>query len=451
MPFEKNEKITPPTLSETWAVFDRVNTYKKGPKAEPVEDVTPDRDIYSIIAWRLGYPNSVLFRRLYEHVFTPLELEVFHTLLHLPLEDQPENLAKKFDMPVEQINDILESGFQKGVLFPRDRKTRYGYRFLPRGMQQVHDGMNSNIALDMPYGPKIYDLYNDWCYHEEGRDDYLSQKTRGDVREQEGVDVVPHGRRVLPAYEAILESPDADQLQPWEDGREVINCHWRWSLAYCSCRRRVSGGGMTCKRTRSHVCLNFDIAAETVILRHGMEISREKALETLRQAHRDGLIGSQVGHQTADMFLLCFCCDCCCHHWAPHVRQWGDYDPNWRWQKSRWGVEIDPGFCNACEDLVEGPKCVPICQYHAIEMRELEEGFAGFVGVPGHDYTMKTRAFVDDDKCCGCLSCVLVCPTKAITARCIRPVDWVAKEQKLERAKRVEGVKHFKITEAPVE
>ncbi|MCX6013108.1 MAG: hypothetical protein NTV30_06815, partial [Chloroflexi bacterium] len=380
MPFTRDEKIVARPMAEHWALFDRVEKYKRGSKADPVQDVTPEKNIYSIVMERLGYPNSIYLRRILEHMFISLELEVMHSLLHLPLDNQVENLAKMFDMPVEQIADILEGGFQKGVLFPRDRKTRYGYRFIPRGMQQIHDGMNSNPALDLKYGPKIYHLYNDWCYHEEGLYDYLGQKRR----HEKGI---PQGRRVLPAFEAILAGPDADKIQPWEDGRVVINSHFRWALAYCSCRRRVSGGGMTCKRTSSHVCLNFDIAAETVILRNGREISREEALEVLKQAHRDGLVGSMEHYQTTDFFLLCFCCDDCCHHWAPHIRQWGEYDPGWRGKKSRWEVSIDEGMCNACEDDVKGPFCIRICEFNALEMKEIQKGYSGFIGVPGHEKT----------------------------------------------------------------
>jgi NAD-dependent dihydropyrimidine dehydrogenase PreA subunit len=310
-----------------------------------------------------------------------------------------------------------------------------GYRFIPRATTQFHDGSLSNPALDLKYGPELFNLWNDLMYHEDGYKDFNMQKKRWD-------DKVSYGRRVLPAYEAILDSPDVDQLQPWEDGREIINCHWRWSVAFCSCRRRVSGGGFTCKRTKEHVCLNFDAAAETVILRHGREITKEEALEKLNIAHRDGLVGSMEHFQTTNYYLLCFCCDDCCHHWAPHVRQWGDYNALWRWQKSRWEPEINPGICDGCAKEGGDPKCVAICQFNAIDMTELEEGYSGYIGAPGHDYTHKKKAVADADKCGGCLSCVLVCPTKAIVARCVKPTDWVPKEsQYLRRGMvRKEGV-----------
>ncbi|MCX6013025.1 MAG: 4Fe-4S dicluster domain-containing protein [Chloroflexi bacterium] len=436
MPFAKSENIVPLPISEVLAISARVEKYKKGPDAKQIPDVTPQRDIYSVMMWRLASPSSLHLRKILEHLFVPLEMEVFHVIKDVSPDNQAQELATFFDMPLEQINDILESGFQKGVLFPKDRKTRSGYRFIPRANVQFHDGSLSNPALDLKYGPKLFNLWNDLCYAEEGYVDYHMQKERFEQR-------APYGRRVLPAYEAILESPDVDQLQEWEDGREIIGRHWRWSTAFCSCRRRVSGGGFTCKRTKEHVCLNFDAAAETVILRHGREITKEEALEKLRISHRDGLVGSMEHYQTTNYYLLCFCCDDCCHHWAPHVRQWGDYNPLWRWQKSRWEPTVDMGVCDGCAKEKDGAKCANICQFKAIEMKELKDGYSGFIGAPGHDYTQKKKAVVDTEKCGGCLSCALVCPTKAIVAHCVKPVDWVPKEPQYVRKdmKRKEGIR----------
>jgi len=418
LPFAKDEKISTWTIAEHHALYDRVETYAKGPNAKPIPNVNEDRDIYGVMLARLRWDGAVRLRRLLEWLFTPIEMEACHLLRDFPLDEQSGNVAQWLDISIEQANDILESCFQKGVLFPRDRKTRVGYRFLPRGQMQFHDGSQTNASLDMKYGPKLFNLWDDWCYHEDGEEDYNRQKKRFEAPTNY------RNRRVLPAFDAILESPDVDQLQPWEDGREIINGHYRWAISPCSCRRRVSGGGMICKRTTSQVCLNFDIAAETVILRHGREVSKEQALEAMRQAHRDGLVGSMDHWQTTDFFLMCFCCDCCCHHWAPHISQWGEYSPEWRWKQSRWNVSIDQDKCIACKHSSGELRCVQLCQFGAIDMRDVDG---------------KKKAFVDTEKCFGCLSCAVICPAKAITAHCVRSVDWVPPAPQRERRKRPEG------------
>jgi NAD-dependent dihydropyrimidine dehydrogenase PreA subunit len=418
LPFAKDEKISTWTIAQHHALYDRVETYAKGPNAKPIPNVNEDRDIYGVMLARLRWDGAVRLRRLLEWLFTPIEMEACHLLRDFPLDEQAGNVAQWLDISVDQVNDILESCFQKGVIFPRDRKTRTGYRFLPRGQMQFHDGSQTNASLDMKYGPKLFNLWDDWCYHEDGEEDYNRQKKRFEAPTKY------RNRRVLPAFDAILESPDVDQLQPWEDGREIINGHYRWAISPCSCRRRVSGGGMTCKRTTSQVCLNFDIAAETVILRHGREVSKEQALEAMRQAHRDGLVGSMNHWQTTDFFLMCFCCDCCCHHWAPHISQWGEYSPEWRWKQSRWNVSINQDKCIACKHPSGESRCVAVCQFKATEMREVEG---------------KQKAFVDTEKCFGCLSCAVICPAKAITAHCVRPLDWVPVEPQRGRQRRIDG------------
>ena len=408
-------------------LFDRVENYQKGAKAEAVPDVTDMRDIYGVIMYRLGHPNAVRLRRILEWLFTPLEMEICHVLKDVEYDDdQIANMAKIFDMPAEQITDILDNLMQKGVVFPRSYRIKGRYRFLPRGLYQFHDVSMSNTGVDMKYGPQLFNLWNEFFLHEDGEAMAAMHKNHWKRNQEEGVGM----GRVLPAYEAILEGPDADQIQPWEDARAIIDAQEVIALAPCSCRRRVSGGGMTCKRTKHQVCLNFNKAAEGVIVRNGREISKEEALGVVRQANRDGLIHSYSGTQVIKGTLLCACCDCCCHHWAG-LWQYG-FTPQYRWDKSRWEVSIEAGACDACESTVGGPKCIDICQFDAIEMKEQEgytepqrEDIAAIVQHPKK--VQRYKAYVDINKCWGCLSCALVCEPKAITAHCARPVEWVPK------------------------
>ena len=424
-------------------LFDRVENYEKGPKAQPVPDVTLTRDIYSVIMQRLGHPNAIRLRRILEHLFTPLEMEVCHVLRDVPYDDdQIANMAKIFDMSKKQMTDMMDNLMQKGVVFPRSYRIKGCYRFLPRGLYQFHDVSMSNTVIDMKYGPQIFNLWNEFFLHEDGEAMAGMHKNAWKKSQEEGRVL----GRVLPAYEAILESPDADQIQPWEDARAIINAQEVIALAPCSCRRRVSGGGMTCKRTHHQVCLNFNKAAEGVIMRFGREIDKQEALAVVRQANRDGLIHSYSGTQVIKGTLLCACCDCCCHHWAG-LWQYG-FTPGYRWDKSRWEVSIEAGACDACADIVGGPRCIDICQFNAIEMKE-QQGYTepsrdDIAAIVQHTQKVQRyKAYVDTDKCWGCLSCVLVCPPKAITAHCVRPVDWVPKydDSAAPTLRRTEGVR----------
>jgi len=415
--------------SDMGLLLDRVGAYKKGPKAQAIPDVDELHDIYDVLCDRLAYPNSVRVRRLLEWEFSELELEVCHLLKDLDLDNQAETLGKMLDVPVTKMKDVLMSLFQKGAIFPRDYKTWRGFRFLPRGLYQLHDGGMTNAALDLKYGPTVYNLWNDFVIHDEA----TRVKETYDRWREEGAPT-DLGRRVLPAYEAMLLSPDADQIQPWEDARAIIDAVELISLAPCSCRKRVSGGGMTCKRTKAQVCLNFDKAATGVIYKHGREITKAEALQVMHQANIDGLVHSMEHFQTLRPYLLCACCDCCCHHWAPTAQS--GWKPEYRFRKSRWEVEISSGACDACIEVKEGPKCISICQFNAIEMREMDNYIEAPMPEPW--LIQNVKAFVDLDRCWGCLSCVLVCPSHAITALCVRDEEWVPESRTAPAPRRVE-------------
>ena len=432
MPLDvESRKHFKPTVTafDVSEILDRVGTYKKGPKAQPIPDVDEHQDIYDVICARLAFPNSIRLRRLLEWEFTELEMEVCHVLKDVPLGNQVEHLSKLFDISPKKVNEVLQSLFQKGAIFPREYTTWTGFRFLPRGLYQLHDGGMTNPALDLKYGPTIYNLWNDFVIHDEAtksNEVFAKFMVKGPPQNL--------SRRVLPAYEAMLMSPDADQIRPWEDAREIINTIDTIALAPCSCRKRVSGGGMTCKRTKAQVCLNFDKAAIGVIYKHGREITKEEAMQVIRQGNRDGLVHSMEHFQTTRPFLLCACCDCCCHHWGPRLQ--GGWKPEYRFRKSRWEVEISQGACDACVDVKDGPKCISICQFNAIEMREVEHFKESPMPEPW--VIQNVKAFVDPELCFGCLSCVLVCPVAAITAKCVRPESHVPEQRTAPVPKRSE-------------
>jgi len=416
-------------------LLDRVGTYKKGKNAQPIPDVNAEKDIYDILGLRLGYPYSIRLRRILEWLFTPFEAEVLHVIKEVPQEEQWVHLAKYFDMPVAKMKDTLHALFQKGAIFPKDYKTWMGFRFLPRGLYQLHDGGMTNAAMDIKYGPTVYNLWNDFAIHDEVEAVVPLYKK---FEEQGGRDPSDYGRRVLPAYEAILMSQDADKIQPWEDARAIIDSMDVLSLAPCSCRKRVSGGGMTCKRTTAQVCLNFNKAAIGVLHKHGREITKAEAMQVIHQANMDGLVHSMEHYQTVTPHLLCACCDCCCHHWGPKAQ--AGWKPEYRFRKSRWEAVIYAGTCDGCAELKEGPKCINICQFNAIEMRETEKFDETNMPEPWANLIQNVKAYVDVDRCWGCLSCILVCPSAAIHAECVRDEDWVPAQPTAKQPKRLEGV-----------
>ena len=147
-----------------------------------------DKDAYSALMERHGYPDSERYRRIMEYLMTPEQATI---AAELPAP--PEELANKLQMPVETVNRELDELYTKGVVFPRNFQTREGYRFARRVMQ-LHDASQSSIKTDPARERRLFELWQDFCYAE------LYPDTAGEMARQETPSL-----RVVPAYRAIKD------------------------------------------------------------------------------------------------------------------------------------------------------------------------------------------------------------------------------------------------------
>ena len=73
-------------------------------------------------------------------------------------------------------------------------------------------------------------------------------------------------------------------------------------------------------------------------------------------------------------------------------------------------------------------------------MRETQKFDETNMPEPWAGLIQNVKAYVDPDLCWGCLSCVLVCPSSAIHAECMRDEDWVPAQRTAKQPKRIDGV-----------
>jgi NAD-dependent dihydropyrimidine dehydrogenase PreA subunit len=170
--------------------------------------------------------------------------------------------------------------------------------------------------------------------------------------------------------------------------REVINSmDGPISVNPCMCREGAKQRGQPCKVTsRRDTCMCFgDWARHFVKLGLSREITREEALDIIRQNQEDGLVLQPNNYQKID--FVCSCCGDCCGV-LRILKMLPKPAENWA---HNFYAAVDTESCTACET------CVERCQMGAIKVDE-----------------PAACAVINLDRCIGCGNCVASCPSEAL-------------------------------------
>lgn len=157
------------------------------------------------------------------------------------------------------------------------------------------------------------------------------------------------------------------------------------STCFCRHQARLIDEDDHCGKP-DEVCMQFGMGAQFVIDRGmGRKISKEEALEILKQSEEAGLVHATVNRQEID--FLCNCCSCHCmilktalSQPRPGLTLTSGFQPIW-----------DAELCIACET------CIERCPMTALSLGEED--------VPE----------VDLDRCIGCGVCATGCAAEAIS------------------------------------
>ncbi len=165
-----------------------------------------------------------------------------------------------------------------------------------------------------------------------------------------------------------------------------------FSIINCVCRQKQDLKNKPCQVTdRREVCLAIGNFARLYNEQNwGREITKDEALEYLKQNEQDGLIFQPGNTQKID--FVCSCCACCCLGLGGLKRIPNPAD----YVTSNYYAEVNQDLCTGCGN------CVERCQMDAITLED-------------------ELASVNIKRCIGCGNCILDCPENAISM--------VAKEQ----------------------
>jgi len=322
---------------------------------------------YSELANRIGLGQSERIAKLFRIIADPADADI---LLALPATIP--GLAKTLGRQERELTPAMHTLFVKGLVFPSPKTDPPTYK-MSRDLIQFHDA--SILWPDAPQ--EFLDLWQDFMETEWPH----VAKVFSKIMPRPFTRVIPVGVTV-PARTHVLA---------FEDIREIIEKARSLSVTKCTCRLTAH----KCDK-KLETCLQINRAADYNLARGtGRSLTREEALEIVRQAEQDGLIHVVMNKQNIDQFI-CNCCPCCCQTMPILIKHnISVIEP------SRFAAHVAPEQCEACGT------CVDRCYFGAITVDD--------AGVPS----------VDTAKCMGCGLCQVTCPTGALTMNEVRDRSFV--------------------------
>lgn len=340
------------------------------------------KDIYRQLADHLaslgmGYPPNEDLEEILRANFSPLEAEVALAIPNKVIPLQPigiDEINEAIGLPRSELKGILEELAQKGLLF--SGKTEDGEKGY--ALQQVGFGFPQTFfwkGEDTPHARNMATLVAKYFNRKVTREAYAPADTK------------PF--RFIPVEETI--EFDLQVVYPHHMMEHVIQQAKVIAVAHCPCRMTAYLRGRGCEHP-TEVCIKFDDLAEYVIERGlAREITKEEALEVIKQSEEAGLVHF-VDNAIGDIKHNCNCCGCACWSVGSIKRRKIPRDVIMATYFIR---EMDQDACTGCAE------CVDVCPVDAIT---IEDDFPS----------------VDREWCIGCGICVARCPTGAAQLK-LRP------------------------------
>ncbi|MCA1959442.1 MAG: 4Fe-4S binding protein [Desulfomonile sp.] len=322
---------------------------------------------YVELATRIGLGQSERIPKLFAMLADSTEADI---LLSLPAD--PASVAARVGRPQAEVESMLQTLFVKGLVFPSGKTDQKTFRMC-RDIVQFHDA-----TILWPDAPRAFlDLWQE----------FMEVEWLEVARMVNKITPRPF-TRVIPVGVTV---PGKTHVLAFEDVEDIINKARTIAVTNCTCRLIAH----KCDKPLE-ACLQINRAAEYSITRGtGRGLTKEEALDLVRQSEEAGLIHVVMNKQSVDHFI-CNCCSCCCQTMPILIEHNVSVI-----EPSRFAAEVDPEACTACGT------CVDRC-------------FFGAITTDG-----EAPAQVVADKCMGCGLCQVTCPADAISLREVRGTDFV--------------------------
>ena len=333
-----------------------------------------EEDVYRILQKHLdkmpiGFPatKSGSDIRLLKHLFTPEEAKIA-TLLRFGWERDLETLDTVYariedrNITKEDLGNILDEMGNKGLIMTKrdSDQTYYGNALLMVGIFEFQvNRLKKEIIKD---------------FH-----DYFDEGWLPETLRLKGSQL-----RMIPVEQSVEFEPNISRFDKVEELFETTD--GPYMVANCICKQLKDLEEQPCKVTsRREICMGFGHAAKLYIDQGwGREITKDEAIDILKQNQEDGLVLQADNSQK--LSFICSCCSCCCEGLSRIVKI-----PNpGEMMVTNFYAEVNEDDCTGCET------CINICPMEAIKL-------------------VDNLAKIKKKRCIGCGNCVVRCPSDAIS------------------------------------
>jgi len=338
-------------------------------------------DVYEKLARHLstlgmGYPATDTLVDILRENFDPVEAEVVLALPTsvIPLQPVPVGeMIGRTDLPEQRLQYVLEDLADKGLVFcgkTATGETGYALQQMGFSFPQTFFWKGENTTHSKNMAALVAKYFN----RNVTREAYNS--------ETDAYRYVPVSGTLSPGIQAVY--PHHTMETVLKDVSDFAVCH-------CSCRMIAGLRGRACEHP-TEVCIKFDEMARYVIDRQfGRKISREEALDLIRQSEEAGLVHF-VDNTKGKIKHNCNCCGCACWNVGAIKRRKIPKDIIMAVYFVR---ETEEAACTGCGE------CADICPVDAVIM-------------------IDDLPRVDIQWCIGCGVCVSKCQTRAAKLK-LRP------------------------------
>lgn len=325
----------------------------------------------------LKLPEKEQILEILKEFYTEEEANIIIQQFGMPFFDRfnAKRISKKLNKTPEEIEAILDKLVEKGLLFKVGDK----YSTLPL-LPGMMEGFFSSQKTENK--EKIAQLY----------EEYLPEFT-GSLANSNYPWI-----RIIPTIKSIeINEPIQSEFEilPFEVIQRHIENNESIVVIPCMCRSVNEKLGEDQKRNCDkpiETCLSFGIFADWFINAGlGRKITKEEAIQIVKDCEEKGLIHSTTNYQDEPLFI-CNCCSDCC----TFIRGLKEFEHPRMFAHSNFVGTVNEN-CTGCQE------CVDRCIFGAISYLDEEK-----------------KVEINKEQCMGCGNCINFCPSNAINLIKIR-------------------------------